>query len=153
PRWVMAAELVETTRLWGRICAKIEPEWVESLAGHLVKRRYAAPHWERKRGAVVAYETVTLYGVPLVSGRKVVYARVEPELCRELCTRHAPVEGDWDTPHASFHANRKRLGGVEELQHRARRRDILVDGHALFEFYDARTPAAVVPARHLGAWW
>jgi ATP-dependent helicase HrpA len=153
PRWVMAAELVETTRLWGRICAKIEPEWVESLAGHLVKRRYAEPHWERKRGAVVAYETVTLYGVPLVSGRKVDYARIEPELCRELFIRHALVEGDWDTHHAFFHANRKRLGEVEELEHRARRRDILVDDHALFEFYDARIPDHVVSARHFDAWW
>ncbi|MGH3467196.1 MAG: ATP-dependent RNA helicase HrpA, partial [Thermocrispum sp.] len=153
PRWVMAAELVETSRLWGRICARIEPEWVESLAGHLVKRQYAEPHWERKRGAVMASETVTLYGVPLVSGRKVNYANVEPALCRELFIRHALVDGDWDTRHAFFHTNRELLAEVEELEHRARRRDILVDDHALFEFYDARIPADVVSARHFDTWW
>ncbi|WP_028846624.1 MULTISPECIES: ATP-dependent RNA helicase HrpA [Thermocrispum] len=153
PRWVVAAELVETSRLWGRICARIEPEWVESLAGHLVKRRYAEPHWERKRGAVMALETVTLYGVPLVSGRKVNYARIDPGLCRELFIRHALVEGDWDTHHEFFHANRKRLEEAEELEHRARRRDILVDDQALFEFYDARIPDHVVSAQHFDSWW
>jgi ATP-dependent helicase HrpA len=153
PRWVMAAELVETTKLWGRICAKIEPEWIESLAGHLVKRNYAEPHWERKQGAVMASETVTLYGVPLVAGREVNYARVDPPLCRELFIRHALVDGDWDTRHAFFHANRELLAEVEELEHRARRRDILVDDQQLFEFYDERVPPDVVSARHFDAWW
>ncbi len=100
PRWVMAGELVETSRLWARIAAKIEPEWVEPLAEHLVKRTYSEPHWEKKQGAVMAYEKVTLYGVPVVAQRKVNYARVDPELCRELFIRNALVEGDWDTHHA-----------------------------------------------------
>src|SRR6266508_680183 len=122
PRWVMAAELVETSRLWGRIAARIEPEWIEPLAGHLVKRSYSEPHWERERGAVVAYERVTLYGVPVVARRKVGYGRVDPELSRELFIREALVGGDWDTHHAFFQANRKLLEDVEELEDRARRR-------------------------------
>ncbi|HWM05117.1 MAG TPA: ATP-dependent RNA helicase HrpA, partial [Actinophytocola sp.] len=97
PRWVMAAELVETSRLWGRIAARIEPQWVEPLAGHLVKRSYSEPHWECKRGAVMAYEKVTLYGIPIVAARKVTYGSIDPELCRELFLRHALVEGDWET--------------------------------------------------------
>ncbi|MPY77679.1 MAG: ATP-dependent RNA helicase HrpA [Actinophytocola sp.] len=151
--WVMAAELVETSRLWGRIVARIEPEWVERLAGHLLKRSYAEPHWERNRGAVIALETVTLYGVPLASGRKVNYARVEPELCRELFIRHALVEGDWRTDHRFFHANRELLDEVTELENRARRRDILVDDQTLFDFYDERIPDHVVSARHFDSWW
>ncbi|MPY85500.1 MAG: ATP-dependent RNA helicase HrpA [Actinophytocola sp.] len=153
PRWVMAAELVETSRLWGRIVARIEPEWVERLAGHLLKRSYAEPHWERNQGAVMALETVTLYGVPLASGRKVGYARVEPELCRELFIRHALVEGDWRTDHRFFHANRELLDEVADLENRARRRDILVDDQTLFDFYDERIPDDVVSARHFDAWW
>jgi ATP-dependent helicase HrpA len=153
PRWVMAAELVETTRLWGRVAASIEPEWVEKLATHLVKRNYAEPHWERKRGAVVAYEKVTLYGLPIVSGRKVNYAKVDPELCRELFIRRALVEGDWTTDHEFFHRNRELLDEVEELEQRARRRGILVDEETLFDFYDKRVGAEVVTARHFDSWW
>jgi ATP-dependent helicase HrpA len=153
PRWVMAAELVETTRLWARTCARIEPEWVEPLAGHLVKRSYSEPHWERRRGAVVALEKVTLYGVPIVTARKVNYSAIEPDLCRELFIRHALVEGDWDTRHEFFHRNRELLEDVEELEHRARRRDIMVDDQTLFDFYDERIPAEVVSARHFDSWW
>ncbi|MFN2534153.1 MAG: ATP-dependent RNA helicase HrpA [Pseudonocardiaceae bacterium] len=153
PRWVMAAELVETSRLWGRIAARIEPKWVEPLAGHLVKRSYSEPHWERHRGAVVAYEKVTLYGIPIVTARKVDYARIDPELSREVFLRHALVEGDWETRHAFFHANRALLDDVEELEQRARRRDIAVDDETLFDFYDRRIPAEVVSARHFDSWW
>ncbi|MGH3624664.1 MAG: ATP-dependent RNA helicase HrpA, partial [Sciscionella sp.] len=153
PRWVMAAELVETSRLWGRIAAGIEPEWAERLAGHLVKRNYSEPHWERKQGAVLAYEKVTLYGVPIVASRKVHYARVDPELCREMFIRQALVEGDWQTDHAFFRDNRALLAEVEDLEHRARRRDILVDEQTLFEFYDERVGAEVVSARHFDSWW
>src|SRR5699024_10274634 len=113
PRFVISAELVETSRLWARVNARVEPEWLERLAQHLVKRNYSEPHWERKRGAVIAYEHVTLYGVPLVSGRRVNYGRVEPELARELFIRHALVEGDWDTRHQFFHDNRALLADVE----------------------------------------
>ncbi|GAA4441940.1 ATP-dependent RNA helicase HrpA [Phytohabitans houttuyneae] len=153
PQWVMAAELVETSRLWARIVAKVEPEWVERLAGHLVKRSYSEPHWEKKQGAVMAVERVTLYGVPLVTGRKVNFGRIDPPLARELFIRHALVEGDWETHHAFFRENRALLDEVEELEHRARRRDILVDDETLFAFYDQRLPADVVSARHFDSWW
>ncbi|GAA4619634.1 ATP-dependent RNA helicase HrpA [Saccharopolyspora hordei] len=153
PRWVMAAELVETSRLWARIVARIEPEWVERLAQHLVKRSYSEPHWEKGRAAVVAYERVTLYGIPLVVGRKVNYGRIDPELSRELFIRHALVEGDWDTRHEFFHQNRALLDEVEDLEERARRRDILVDDETLFEFYDQRVGAEVVSGRHFDSWW
>ena len=153
PDWVMAAELVETSRLWARTVAKIEPEWVEPLAQRLVKRHYSEPHWEKKQGAVIGYERVTLYGVPIVTRRRVNYGRIDPKLARELFIRHALVEGDWDTHHEFFHRNRAMLADVEELEHRARRRDILVDDETLFEFYDARIPEHVVSARHFDAWW
>ncbi|MGH3769813.1 MAG: ATP-dependent RNA helicase HrpA [Pseudonocardiaceae bacterium] len=153
PRWVMAAELVETSRLWGRIAARIEPQWVEPLAGHLVKRGYSEPHWERKRAAVVAYEKVTLYGIPIVASRKIDYGRIDPELARELFLRHALVEGDWETRHAFFHANRALLDDVEELEQRARRRDILVEDETLLDFYDQRIPAEIVSGAHFDSWW
>ena len=153
PRWVMCAELVETSRLWGRVGAKIEPEWAESLASHLVKRQYSEPHWEKNQAAVIAYEKVLLYGLPIVAKRKVNYGQIAPILSRELFIRHALVEGDWDTRHEFFHENRALLEEVEELEHRARRRDILVDDETLFAFYDQRIPADVVSGRHFDAWW
>ncbi len=153
PQWVMAAELVETSRTWGRIVARIDPGWAEELGAHLVKRNYSEPHWERTPAAVMAYERVTLYGVPLVAKRKVNVNRIAPVLSRELFLRHALVEGDWDTFHAFFAANRALLGDVEELEHRARRRDIVVDDEALYAFYDARVPAEVVSGRHFDSWW
>ncbi|MFF8309631.1 ATP-dependent RNA helicase HrpA [Streptomyces lydicus] len=153
PRWVMSAELVETSRLWARVNAKIEPEWIEPLAQHLVKRTYSEPHWEQKMAAVMAYERVTLYGVPIVAQRKVNYGRIDPETSRDLFIRNALVEGDWRTHHQFFHDNRKLLGEVEELEHRARRRDILVDDETLFDFYDQRIPAEVVSGAHFDSWW
>ncbi|WP_031516632.1 ATP-dependent RNA helicase HrpA [Streptomyces sp. NRRL F-5123] len=153
PRWIMSAELVETSRLWARVNAKIEPEWVEPLAEHLVKRSYSEPHWEKDQAAVMAYEKVTLYGVPLVAQRKVNYGRIDPEVSRELFIRNALVEGDWRTHHQFFHDNRKLLGEVEELEHRARRRDILVDDETLYDFYDTRIPEHVVSGAHFDSWW
>ncbi|MEU7488726.1 ATP-dependent RNA helicase HrpA [Streptomyces sp. NPDC042319] len=153
PRWIMSAELVETSRLWARVNAKIEPEWVEPLAQHLVKRTYSEPHWEQKMAAVMAYERVTLYGVPIVAQRKVNYGRIDPEISRDLFIRNALVEGDWRTHHQFFHDNRKLLGEVEELEHRARRRDILVDDETLFDFYDQRIPEHVVSGAHFDSWW
>jgi ATP-dependent RNA helicase HrpA len=153
PRWLMSAELVETSRLWARVNAKVEPEWIEPLAEHLVKRTYSEPHWEQKQAAVVAYERVTLYGVPLVAQRKVNYGRIDPETCRDLFIRHALVEGDWRTHHRFFHENRKLLDEVEELEHRARRRDILVDDETLYDFYDERVPEHVVSGAHFDSWW
>ncbi|MGY0059670.1 ATP-dependent RNA helicase HrpA [Streptomyces sp. LZ34] len=153
PRWVMSAELVETSRLWARVNAKVEPEWIEPLAEHLVKRTYSEPHWEQKQAAVMAYERVTLYGVPIVAQRKVNYGRIDPETCRDLFIRNALVEGDWRTHHQFFHDNRKLLGEVEELEHRARRRDILVDDETLFDFYDQRLPEHIVSGAHFDSWW
>ncbi|MGW3137431.1 ATP-dependent RNA helicase HrpA [Streptomyces sp. NPDC001139] len=153
PRFVMSAELVETSRLWARVNAKIEPEWVEPLAGHLLKRTYSEPHWEKDQAAVMAYEKVTLYGVPIIAQRKVNYGRIDPEASRELFIRNALVEGDWRTHHKFFADNRKLLSEVEELEHRARRRDIVVDDETLFDFYDARVPEHVVSGAHFDSWW
>lgn len=153
PRFIMSAELVETSRLWARVNAKIEPEWVEPLAQHLLKRTYSEPHWEKDQAAVVAYEKVTLYGVPIVAHRKVNYGRIDPEASRDLFIRNALVEGDWRTHHKFFAANRKLLTEVEELEHRARRRDILVDDETLFDFYDQRVPEHIVSGAHFDAWW
>ncbi|MFD8807915.1 ATP-dependent RNA helicase HrpA [Streptomyces sp. NPDC059597] len=153
PKFLMSAELVETSRLWARVNAKIEPEWVEPLAGHLLKRTYSEPHWEKDQAAVMAYEKVTLYGVPIVAQRKVNYGRIDPELSRELFIRNALVEGDWRTHHKFFADNRKLLSEVEELEHRARRRDIVVDDDTLFDFYDQRVPEHVVSGAHFDSWW
>jgi ATP-dependent helicase HrpA len=153
PRWVMAAELVETTRLWGRVCARIEPEWVEPLAAHLVKRSYSEPHWDSRRGAVMAYEKVLLYGIPIVASRRVGYGRVDPVLARELFIRHALVEGDWRTHHAFFRANAETIEAISGLEARTRRRDLVVDDEALFDLYDARIGPDVVSARHFDSWW
>ncbi|HIF9328045.1 TPA: ATP-dependent RNA helicase HrpA [Photobacterium damselae] len=153
PKWVMVAELVETSRLWGRIAAKIQPEWVEPLAQHLLKRSYSEPHWEKKSAAVHAFEKVTLYGIPVVAKRKVNYGRIDPTISREIFIRSALVEGDWDTKHKFFQQNRKLLREVEELEHKSRRRDILIDDEQLFEFYDQRIDLSVVSGRHFDTWW
>ncbi|MGW0690754.1 ATP-dependent RNA helicase HrpA [Streptomyces sp. NPDC002738] len=153
PRFVMSAELVETSRLWARVNAKVEPEWIEPLAQHLLKRTYSEPHWEKDQAAVMAYERVTLYGVPIVAQRKINFGRIDAETSRDLFIRNALVEGDWRTHHQFFHDNRKLLGEVEELEHRARRRDILVDDETLFDFYDQRIPEHVVSGAHFDSWW
>ncbi|MFI6061227.1 ATP-dependent RNA helicase HrpA [Streptomyces sp. NPDC051286] len=153
PRFVMSAELVETSRLWARVNARVEPEWIEPLAQHLLKRTYSEPHWEKDQAAVMAYERVTLYGVPIVAQRKINFGRIDAETSRDLFIRNALVEGDWRTHHQFFHDNRKLLGEVEELEHRARRRDILVDDETLFDFYDQRIPEHVVSGAHFDSWW
>jgi ATP-dependent helicase HrpA len=153
PAWVMSAELVETTRLWARTNARIDPAWAERLGAHLVKRSYSEPRWSRKQGSVVATERVTLYGVPLVAARTVQYARVNPEEARDLFIRHALVEGDWDTHHEFVKANNTLLQRLSDLEERARRRDILVDDEDLVAFFDARIPADVVSQRHFDRWW
>jgi ATP-dependent helicase HrpA len=153
PRWVVVAELVETSRLYGRTAARIQPELVERVAGDLVQRTYSEPHWDAKRGEVMAYERVTLYGLPLVARRRVGYARIEPVLARELFIRHALVEGDWQTRHHFFRDNARLRAELEELEERARRRDLLVGDDEIYALYDARIPAEVVSARHFDAWW
>ncbi len=153
PAWIMAGELVETSRLWARDVARISPEWAEELAPHLVKRTYSEPAWSTKQGAAMATERVLLYGVPIVAGRRVLYAKVDPEHARELFIRHALVEGEWTTHHEFFHANRRLLAEAEQVEHRSRRRGLVVDDDALFAFYDERLPADVVSARHFDQWW
>jgi ATP-dependent helicase HrpA len=153
PDWIVAGELVETSKLWARTVARIEPEWVEPLAGHLVKRSYSEPHWEKKRGGAVALEKVTLYGVPLVVDRKVGYGRIDPAAARDLFIRHALVEGDWQTSHKFFAENRRLLAEAEEVEHRARRRGLVIGEDELFAFYDTRIPADVVSAQHFDTWW
>ncbi len=153
PQFLMAGELVETSRLWARQNAAIKPEWAERLGRDLVKRTYSEPHWSKKRAAVMAYERVTLYGVPLVADRLVSYGKVDAALARELFIRHALVYGEWHTRHRFMETNRRLLEQAEELEHRARRRDIVVDEHTLFDFYDARVGADVVSGAHFDQWW
>ncbi|MFI5083630.1 MAG: DUF3418 domain-containing protein, partial [Streptosporangiales bacterium] len=153
PQWVMAAELVETSRLWARVAAHIEPEWAEPLAAHLVKRTYSEPHWDARRGAAMALEKVTLYGLPIVTARKVNYARVDPAAARDLFITSALVEGDWQTHHKFFHRNQRLLEEARELEDKARRRGLVADDAVLFDFYDQRIPKDVTSARHFDSWW
>jgi ATP-dependent helicase HrpA len=153
PDWVVAAELVETSRLWGRTVAAIDPDWIEPLAGHLVRRSYSEPHWEKKRGAVMALEKVTLYGVPIVADRKVNFGGIDPALSRELFIRHALVLGEWDSRHRFLARNQRLLEQAEELEQRARRRGLIADEDTIQRFYDARIPADVTSGRHFDSWW
>jgi ATP-dependent RNA helicase HrpA len=153
PEWVMVAELVETTRLWGRTAAAIDPRWIEPLARHLVTRAYDTPRWDRRRAAVIATERVSLYGLPIVTGRTVPYGRVDPQLSRLLFIRAALVEGAWEADHAFLRENRRRLAEAQELEHRARRRGIVADEQTLVDFYAQRIPAEVVSGRDFERWW
>jgi ATP-dependent helicase HrpA len=153
PDWIIAAELVETSRLWARTVAAIEPEWVEPVAAHLVKRSYSEPRWSRTSGAAVATEKVTLYGIPIVADRTVLLHRIDQVMARELFIRHALVEGDWQTRHHFFRDNAKLIEEAAALEQRARRRGLVAGEDALFAFYDARVPGDVVSARHFDTWW
>jgi ATP-dependent RNA helicase HrpA len=153
PQWVVAAELVETSRLWARTAARIEPEWAEPLAAHLVRRSYSEPHWDAKRGAAMALEKVSLYGLPIVAERKVNYAKVDPAAARQMFITGALVEGDWQTHHRFFERNQRLLDEAAGLEDRARRRGIVADDAALFGFYDRRIPKDVTSARHFDTWW
>ena len=159
PDAVMSAELVETSRLFARVSASIDPAWAEPLAGDLAKRSYGEPHWEKKQGSVVAYERVTLYGLPIIERRRVQFARVDPAYARELFIRHALVEGDWDIDRldkrmsAFDRANRQLRTELAELEERTRRRDILVDDETIFEFYHRRLPADIASMRSFETWW
>ena len=143
PKWVMAAELTETTRLYARDVAAIQPEWIEQEAGHLVKYHYFEPHWEQKRGEVVASERVTLYGLTVLPRRPVAYGRIAPAEAREIFIRSALVAQEAQIQAAFFTHNQKLIREVAELEHKSRRQDVLVDEEALFAFYDARLPKAV----------
>ena len=153
PKWVMAAELVETTKLWGRMVARIEPEWVEPLAKHLTKSSYSEPRWAKSKGAVVADEKVSLYGIPIVASRPVMYGAIDPVVSREIFIRSALVEGEWHNNYKFFKENNRLIKEIEELEHKSRRRDILVDEQVLFEFYDQRIGTDVVSSKHFDSWW
>jgi ATP-dependent helicase HrpA len=153
PDWIVAAELVETSRLWGRTVAAIEPEWVEPIAAHLVKRTYSEPRWSKSLGAAVATEKVTLYGIPIIADRQLLLARIDPVLARELFIRHALVDGEWQTRHHFFRDNTALIEQAAELEQRARRRGLVAGEDALYAFYDARVPADTTSARHFDAWW
>ena len=152
-KWLMAAELVDTTRLYARTLARIEPEWIERLAGHLLKKQWGEPHWEKRPAQIMAHERATLYGLVVYAGRKVSYVKRDPKLARELLIREGLVAGDWDSNLPFLRHNRRLVGELEQLEHRMRRPDLLVDEHRLFAFYDARIPAEVVSGSSLESWW
>ncbi len=153
PRWVMAGELQETTRVYARKVARVEPEWIEQAAAHLVERAWVEPHWDRARGEAVAYESVSLYGLVLVARRKVSYARIDPARARAVFLEGALVAGQFESRQPFWTHNRRLIAEIEALEHRARRPDVLVDDRALFTFYDARVPAEVCDARSFDAWY
>ena len=159
PAAVMSAELVETSRLFARVNGAIDPAWAEAIAGDLVKRTYSEPHWEKKQGSVVAYERATLYGVPIIVKRRVQFSRIDPGYARELFIRHALVEGEWDLDRldqrvsAFDRANRKLRAELAQLEERTRRRDILFDDEAIFDFYNRRIPPEVASTRDFETWW
>ncbi|KQR43963.1 ATP-dependent RNA helicase HrpA [Frigoribacterium sp. Leaf164] len=153
PVAIMSAELVETSRLFARVAGVIDPAWAEPLAPDLVKKSYGEPHWEKKQGAVVAYERVTLYGVPIVPRRRIQFSRIDPGYARELFIRHALVEGDWESRQAFEAKNQQLIRELTEVEERTRRRDILVDGDAAFEFFQRRIPADVTSTRDFEGWW
>lgn len=153
PKWIVAGEIVETSRVFARMIARIEPEWVEPLASHVVKRHYFEPHWERKRAQVVGYEKVSLYGLDVVPKRRIGYAKVDPVESRQLFIRRALVEGDYDTKAPFIHHNQALLDTVEDMERKSRRRDLLVDEETLVAFYNERLPDSVVSGQHFETWW
>ena len=153
PLAIMSAELVETSRLFARVNGVIDPAWAAPIAGNLVKRSHSEPHWEKKQGAVVAFERVTLYGVPIIPRQRVQFSKIDPVYARELFIRHALVEGDWESVQKFQQLNDDLIDELTELEERTRRRDILVDGDAVFEFYHRRIPADVSSMRSFEGWW
>jgi ATP-dependent helicase HrpA len=152
-RWIVAAELVETTRLFGRGVANIEPQWLEQIAGHLLKKQLLDPHWEKKGAQVSALERATLYGLVVYSGRRVDFTKVDPVAAREIFIREALVAGQWETRFAFLQANRKLVREVEGLEHKSRRQDVLVDDELIFAFYDAQLPADVASGITFEHWY
>ena len=146
-RWVMAAELVETTRLFARTIARIEPEWIERVGGHLIKRSLSEPHWEKKAAQVVAFERGTLYGLPVYNRRRVAFGRQDPARARELFIRGALVDGEFDTKLPFFAHNRRLVADIEQIEHKSRRQDVLVDDELIYAYYDAALPKDI----HTGA--
>jgi ATP-dependent helicase HrpA len=152
-RWVVAAELVETTRLFGRSVAAIEPQWLPQLAGHIIKTQLLEPHWEKKAGEVIALERATLYGIVIYNNKRVNFGNVDMPATREIFIRQALVAGEWDTRLPFMAANRKLIAQVEELEHKSRRQDVLVDEELIHAFYDQQLPADVCSGYSLERWW
>jgi len=152
PKWVVSAEIVETSRTWGRINAQIRPEWIERQGAHLLKRQYSDPHWSRRRGAVLAWEQVSLFGLIIVERRRVQYARIDPAGSRRIFILEALVRGELDTRAAFMSHNMRIREEVELLEHKRRKRDLLADENAQFEFFDARIPDQVCDARTFEKW-
>ncbi|MDH5709980.1 MAG: DUF3418 domain-containing protein, partial [Hylemonella sp.] len=152
-RWIVCAELVETTRLFGRGIAAIEPQWIEQVAGHLLKKQLLDPHWEKKAAEVVALERATLYGIVVYSGRRTNFGRVDPVAAREIFIREALVGSEWDTKLTFLAANHKLIRQVEELEHKSRRQDVLVDDELIYAFYDQQLPASVISGYECERWY
>jgi len=153
PGWVMAAELVETSRLWARVVAGIDPAWAEDLAAHIATYSYGEPWWDPDRGAAMVKERVTLYGLTLAADRRVQLGSVDRRLARELFIHHALVEGEWEAHHEFLGRNKALIAEVEAMEARSRRRDLLVAHRAIFDFYDHRLPPDIVSANHFDGWW
>ena len=153
PDWIVAAELVETSRLWGRTVARIDPRWIEPLAGDLVRREISEPRWDQRRAGVVATERVALYGLPIVTGRRVDYGRIDPALSRELFIRRALIDGEWNADHDFLAENRRRVAEVEVLEERSRQRGLLASDDVRHDFFATRIPQDVVSGRHFDRWW
>lgn len=152
PKWMMAAELVETGRLYARIVAKIDPTWIEPLAGSLIKRQYSDPHWEKKPAQVVAFESASLYGLPIVTRKRVHYGPIDPNISNEIFIREALVNGDWHCRAPFFQQNRALIADIELLEQKSRRRDVLVDEDILFSFYRERIPREIINGAGFEKW-
>lgn len=152
-RWVMAAELVETSRLYARCLAKIEPEWIEKVGAHLLKKSLSEPHWEKRPAQVSAFERATLYGLPVYHRRRVAFGKQDPARARELFIRGALVEGEFDTKLPFFAHNRKLLADIEQLEHKSRRQDVLVDDELIYAFYDQAIPAGIHSGAAFERWY
>lgn len=151
-RWIMAAELVETSRLFARTVADVDPQWVERVGRHLIKKSYSEPHWEKKAGAVMAMEKGTIYGLTVYAQRKVTYTDKDPALCRELFIREALVNGEFETQAPFFRHNQQLVREIRNLEHKARRLDVLVDDELIVQFYDQHLPEEVVSAVTFEQW-
>jgi len=153
PRWIMAGELQETTRVFARNVARVEPDWIEKAAAHLVERTFVEPHWDQARGEVIAYENVSLFGLVLAARRKVGFGKIDPAKARDIFIEGALVAGEFESAHPFWAHNRKLIHEIEELEHRARRPDVLVDDRALIAFYDERLPPDLKDARSFDTWY
>ncbi|MFT5839462.1 MAG: ATP-dependent helicase HrpA [Flavobacteriales bacterium] len=153
PKWTMVAELVETAHLFGRVAAKIEPEWIETLAQHLIKTEYSEPHWSKKQGVVQAFEKVSLYGLVLVNQRRKNYSQIDPEISRDIFIREALVNMDTKLNFTFLSLNQKLIESIEDLEDKSRRRDLLVDEDTLVNFYDQKIPSHICSEVNFKKWW